>query len=278
MRVDYDVEQRRRPARPRPRRAQPARAEPRPRQRASTSPSRCATTTTCAAPCSATRAAAASAAIWRRCGRGRRGVNRRTVVLGAGGASPRPSASAPAALWRGASEDDAGAPDVAVDIWSLHFRRVDGAPIADGRAARPAAAAQFLGDVVRARAWSRCRCSIASRASAAGRAAGSVLALAVDQPDPVRRFIAERTCVAGRPRRRGRPRPVAAARQHRRAALPFTAAFDADGDGDAAQARRGRCRPARAGLDRLRSLSESQRRSPTNGCKLDAYNRAASGD
>ena len=128
----------------------------------------------------------------RRAARPRGGGMSRRLVVGAAAAvaaaasapaSPGSAALAATPTTRAPAEADR-------PLGDSTFRRLDGAPV-DGRAARPAAAAQFLGDLVRPlRRRNAAAGPLRARAAADG---WQVLALAVDQPDPVRRFIAERT-------------------------------------------------------------------------------------
>jgi thiol-disulfide isomerase/thioredoxin len=154
-------------------------------------------------------------------------MNRRLVVLGAAGVAALAIGAGTALRRARIDAEDAAAPAVSIDIWSLSFQSVDGAtlPMANLRG-RPLLlnfwATWCAPCVVEMPLLDR----FAREQSPRG---WRVLALAVDQPDPVRRFIAERTLEL----------PVAVAgavgldlsRQlgNSQGGLPFTVAFDATG-------------------------------------------------
>ncbi len=154
-------------------------------------------------------------------------MNRRTVVL-AGAGLAAVAIGAGTALRRARSDaEDAGAPAVSVDIWSLAFQSVDGASMPmtalRGRPLLLNFWATWCGPCV-------VEMPLLDRfAREQGAAGWRVLALAVDQPDPVRRFIAERTLTL----------PVAIAGAigldlsrslgNVNGGLPFTVAFDSSG-------------------------------------------------
>jgi len=154
-------------------------------------------------------------------------VNRRLVVLA--GAGLAAAAIGAGTAWRRARHDaeDAGAPEVSIDLWALEFQSVDGAPIK---------MAAWRGRPLLLNFWATWCVPCVVEMPLLDRFARDqpprgwqVLALAVDQPDPVRRFIAERTLTL----------PVAVAgaiglelsRQlgNGGGGLPFTAAFDSTG-------------------------------------------------
>jgi len=154
-------------------------------------------------------------------------VNRRLVVLA--GAGLAAAAIGAGTAWRRARQDaeDAGAPEVSIDLWGLEFQSVDGAPVKmAGWRGRPLLLnfwATWCGPCV-------VEMPLLDRFAREHSADGwRVLALAVDQADPVRRFIAERTLTL----------PVAIAGAigldlSRRlgnvgGGLPFTVAFDSSG-------------------------------------------------
>ena len=154
-------------------------------------------------------------------------MNRRLVVLA--GAGLAAAAIGAGTAWRRARHDaeDAGAPEVSIDLWALEFQSIDGAPVRmAGWRGRPLLLnfwATWCGPcVVEMPLLDR----FARQQSPVG---WRVLALAVDQPDPVRRFIAERPLTL----------PVAIAGDlgldlsrhlgNAGGGLPFTAAFDSTG-------------------------------------------------
>ena len=154
-------------------------------------------------------------------------MNRRLVIVG--GAGLAAAAIGAGTAWRRAREEaeDAAAPEPSIDIWTLEFHGVDGTPLrmADWRG-RPLLLnfwATWCGPCV-------VEMPLLDRFAREQPAQGwRVLALAVDQPDPVRRFVAERTLTL--------PIAIAGAigldlSRHLGNAgggLPFTAAFDSSG-------------------------------------------------
>jgi len=154
-------------------------------------------------------------------------VNRRLVVIAAAGLAAAGIGAGTA--WRRARQDaeDSTSPEVSIDIWALEFRSVDGTPIK---------MASWRGRPLLLNFWATwcgpcvVEMPLIDRFAREQPARGwQVLALAVDQPDPVRRFIAERTLTL----------PVAIAgvtgldlSRHlgnSAGGLPFTAAFDSTG-------------------------------------------------
>ena len=154
-------------------------------------------------------------------------MNRRLVVLA--GAGLAAAAIGAGTAWRRARQDaeDAGAPEVSIDLWGLEFQSVDGAPVK---------MASWRGRPLLLNFWATwcgpcvVEMPLLDRFAREHSADGwRVLALAVDQADPVRRFIAERTLTV----------PVAIAGAvgldlSRRlgnvgGGLPFTVAFDSSG-------------------------------------------------
>jgi len=154
-------------------------------------------------------------------------MNRRLVVLA--GAGLAAAAIGAGTAWRQARRDgeDAGAPEVSIDLWGLEFQSLEGAPVrmSDWRG-RPLLLnfwATWCGPCV-------VEMPLLDRFAREQPPTGwRVLALAVDQPDPVRRFIAERTLTL----------PVAIAGAtgldlsrhlgNSGGGLPFTTAFDSTG-------------------------------------------------
>jgi thiol-disulfide isomerase/thioredoxin len=153
-------------------------------------------------------------------------LNRRAVLVGAT-ALGAAAGGVGLGLWRSHRQDDGdGAPEP-VDLWSLTFQDIDGnaVPMAALRR-RPLLLnfwATWCGPCV-------VEMPLLDRfARERAPASWHVLALAIDQPDPVRRFIAERTlrlpvALAG-------PVGLDLSRQlgNRNGGLPFTAIFDSGG-------------------------------------------------
>jgi thiol-disulfide isomerase/thioredoxin len=153
-------------------------------------------------------------------------LNRRAALVGAAAAiAAALGIRAQLGRQRGEQDDDAEA--AAIDLWSLSFPSLEGAPVAmTGWRGKPLLlnfwATWCAPCVVEMPLLDR----FARERSAEG---WQVLALAVDQPDPVRRFIAERNLRL----------PIALAgavgldlsRQlgNQNGGLPFTAAFDSTG-------------------------------------------------
>ncbi|HEV7577092.1 MAG TPA: TlpA disulfide reductase family protein [Caldimonas sp.] len=154
-------------------------------------------------------------------------MNRRGAILAGAGLAAVAVGAGTALRRRRADSDDADAPEVTIDVWSLAFQSVDGAPMPmSALRGRPLLLnfwATWCGPCV-------IEMPLLDRfAREQGPRGWRVLALAIDQPDPVRRFIAERTLRL----------PVAIAgavgldlsRQlgNVHGGLPFTAAFDSAG-------------------------------------------------
>ena len=118
-------------------------------------------------------------------------MSRRTVVLGLAAIAAAGIGAGTALRRSRESAEDNEAVDVPIDLWSLRFDSVDGAPIAmSALRGRPLLLnfwATWCGPCV-------VEMPLLDRfARDQGPGGWQVLALAVDQPDPVRRFIAERT-------------------------------------------------------------------------------------
>ena len=154
-------------------------------------------------------------------------MNRRLVVVAAAGIAA--AAIGAGTAWRRARHDaeDAGAPEVSIDLWTLEFLSVDGAPVT---------MASWRGRPLVLNFWATwcgpcvVEMPLLDRFAREQPVQGwQVLALAVDQPDPVRRFIAERTLTL--------PIVIAGAvgldlSRHLGnvgGGLPFTVAFDSSG-------------------------------------------------
>ena len=154
-------------------------------------------------------------------------MNRRLVVVAAAGLAA--AAIGAGTAWRRARHDaeDAAAPEVTIDLWTLEFQSVDGAPVK---------MASWRGRPLLLNFWATwcgpcvVEMPLLDRFARVQPLKGwQVLALAVDQPDPVRRFIAERTLTL--------PIAIAGAvgldlSRHLGNAgggLPFTVAFDSSG-------------------------------------------------
>jgi thiol-disulfide isomerase/thioredoxin len=154
-------------------------------------------------------------------------VNRRLVILA--GAGLAAVAMGAGTAWRRARNDaeDADAPEVSVDVWTIDFKSVDGAPM-------PMAA--LKGRPLLLNFWATwcgpciVEMPLLDRFAREQDGAGwRVLALAIDQPDPVRRFIAERALKL--PVAIGGAIGLDLSRQlgNVHGGLPFTAAFDSSG-------------------------------------------------
>lgn len=154
-------------------------------------------------------------------------MNRRLVVLAAAGLAA--AAIGAGTAWRRARQDaeDVGPPEVSIDLWTLEFLSVDGAPVK---------MASWRGRPLLLNFWATWCGPCVIEMPLLDRFAREqpprgwrVLALAVDQPDPVRRFVAERTLTL----------PVAIAGSigldlsrhlgNAGGGLPFTAAFASTG-------------------------------------------------
>lgn len=135
-------------------------------------------------------------------------------------------AGAGTAWWRSERDDEPATP-AAIDLWTLTFERIDGAPLA---------MAAWRGRPLLLNFWATwcapcvTEMPLLDRFASERAASGwRVLALAIDQPEPVRRFIAERKIAL----------PVALAGSdgltlsrslgNLQGALPFTAVFDSSG-------------------------------------------------
>lgn len=152
-------------------------------------------------------------------------MNRRRFVLGAA-ALAVVAAGAGAALWRarpGADQVDAAS----TDIWALAFERLDGGSLS---------MASWRGQPLLLNFWATwCAPCITEmplldrfareRADSGWR----VLALAIDQPDPVRRFAAERKLRLPIAFAGASGLELSRSLGNDRGALPFTAVFDSTG-------------------------------------------------
>jgi len=154
-------------------------------------------------------------------------VNRRRVVFAVAGLAAGAVGVATALRRRRAAPEDDQDVAVSADIWSLSFDSLDGAPLVmsawRGRPLLLNFWATWCGPCV-------VEMPLLDRfAREQGPQGWRVLALAVDQPDPVRRFIAERTlklpvAIAGATGL-GLSRELG----NVQGGLPFTAAFDSGG-------------------------------------------------
>jgi thiol-disulfide isomerase/thioredoxin len=156
-------------------------------------------------------------------------LSRRTALVVAAAAVVATAGGMGARLGRTRREDaeDAGDSSAAADLWSLSFEAVEGSPVVmAGLRGRPLLLnfwATWCGPCV-------VEMPLLDRfASERKTDRWQVLALAIDQADPVRRFLAERTlhlpvALAG-------PIGLELSRHlgNRHGGLPFTAAFDSTG-------------------------------------------------
>jgi thiol-disulfide isomerase/thioredoxin len=152
-------------------------------------------------------------------------MKRRPLVVG-GAASAVVAAGAGTALWRARTT---GAPEAVapVDFWTFSFERLDGGPLA---------MSSWRGKPLLLNFWATwcapcvTEMPLLDRFASERAASGwRVLALAIDRPEPVRRFVAERkirlpVALAGSD---GVELSRALGNQH--GALPFTAVFDSAG-------------------------------------------------
>ena len=156
-------------------------------------------------------------------------MNRRRSVAGLAAAAVLAGAAGGALRWWRAkhADDDVDEPVGEIDVWSLAFRDVDGNPVA---------MAPLRGKPLLLNFWATwCGPCVVempildrfARERAAER--WQVLALAVDQPDPVRRFIAERTLRLPVAIASGIGLELSRQLGNRNGGLPFTAVFDSAG-------------------------------------------------
>jgi len=151
-------------------------------------------------------------------------VKRRPLVVGA--AALAVAAGAGTALWR--SQDGPSPPTAAaIDLWTLAFERLDGTPLA---------LAAWRGRPLLLNFWATwcvpcvTEMPLLDRFARERAASGwRVLALALDQPEPVRRFVAKQkiglpVALAG-----GDGFALSRALGNRQGALPFTVVFDSAG-------------------------------------------------
>jgi thiol-disulfide isomerase/thioredoxin len=152
-------------------------------------------------------------------------VKRRPLIAGA--AALAVVAGAGTALWRVKHDEDEPEAPAAIDLWTLTFERLDGERLA---------MADWRGQPLLLNFWATwCAPCVtemplldrfASERSVSG---WRVLALAIDQAEPVRRFVAERklglpVALAG-----GDGLALARSLGNIHGALPFTAVFDSSG-------------------------------------------------
>jgi thiol-disulfide isomerase/thioredoxin len=152
-------------------------------------------------------------------------MRRRGAVIGA--AALAVAAGAGTAFWRARTREPAS-PGSATDIWALSFERLDGAVLA---------LADWRGKPLLLNFWATwCAPCVTEMplldrfARERGPSGWRVLALAIDEPDPVRRFVSARkislqVALAG-----SDGLELARSLGNDQGALPFTAAFDSAGD------------------------------------------------
>jgi thiol-disulfide isomerase/thioredoxin len=153
-------------------------------------------------------------------------LNRRAALVGAAAAIAA-ALGIRAQLGRQRGEPDDEAEAAAIDLWSLSFPSLEGAPVA---------MAGWRGKPLLLNFWATwcAPCVVEmplldrfARERSAER--WQVLALAVDQPDPVRRFVAERNLRVPVALAGGAGLDLSRQLGNQKGGLPFTAAFDSTG-------------------------------------------------
>jgi thiol-disulfide isomerase/thioredoxin len=154
-------------------------------------------------------------------------LKRRATILGLAGVAAVATGVGTALRRAREESEDRAMPAASVNVWSLSFETVDGARLA---------MSQWRGRPLLLNFWATwCGPCVVEMplldrfAREQGPAGWRVLALAVDQPDPVRRFVAERALQLPVALAGGLGLDLSRQLGNTQGGLPFTAAFDSNG-------------------------------------------------